>query len=407
MTGGMKLVLSRRNTQKTAIAAVIMSFFVLSDYATLVYVVKIAAILLLLLTERRVRGGAYLRWIAGFLAISAASILWAADRGNALFYLAWILQAVGLALAIENSIHGQADIEYILRCFIVAGLALMVRMLMSTSLSALGSFRLGNMRGFNANEIALKASIACISAFYQYTRSRRRGQRIGLMTATVLLALFVFLTGSRKGTVMVLAGIVLYNLVRSGSWVRYLRNILISALIVAAFLIVVTRVEALNNVLGARLIRLLNMFDADADTAAIGNSISNRLDFISIGMDLFRDRPLFGYGLGNYQNVSGLNLYAHNNYVELLVDLGLVGTAIYYTIYASNIVNILRIIRRRRELLAVMLAFSAMLLVVEYGLVTFQSDYVQIIIALSYAAVRVVRAESAGGGATQKRRSAA
>lgn len=37
--------------------------------------------------------------------------------------------------------------------------------------------------------------------------------------------------------------------------------------------------------------------------------------------------------------VGTAGVYAHNNYVELLVDLGLVGTVAYYYIYVSALIK--------------------------------------------------------------------
>ncbi len=55
--------------------------------------------------------------------------------------------------------------------------------------------------------------------------------------------------------------------------------------------------------------------------------------------DLFMANPFFGVGLANFQQHSVTGLYAHSNYVELLADTGIIGFAIYYSIYLMVWIN--------------------------------------------------------------------
>ncbi|MDD5406638.1 MAG: O-antigen ligase family protein [Sulfurovaceae bacterium] len=64
-----------------------------------------------------------------------------------------------------------------------------------------------------------------------------------------------------------------------------------------------------------------------------GTSTGYRLKFISIGEDLIGDKPLLGYGVGSFSEVSGTGEYAHNNFIEVAVGLGIIGFFIYYSIY--------------------------------------------------------------------------
>lgn len=55
---------------------------------------------------------------------------------------------------------------------------------------------------------------------------------------------------------------------------------------------------------------------------------------IKFGIEIFKNKPLIIYGLNNYKILLfksiGFENYAHNNYIELKVDLGLIGVTIYY-----------------------------------------------------------------------------
>ena len=64
---------------------------------------------------------------------------------------------------------------------------------------------------------------------------------------------------------------------------------------------------------------------------------------IQYGMDYFKERPLLGHGIENfrylYAQEVGKETYSHNNYIELLVNNGIVGLLLYYSFYISVILK--------------------------------------------------------------------
>jgi len=73
-------------------------------------------------------------------------------------------------------------------------------------------------------------------------------------------------------------------------------------------------------------------------TAAEDGSISARTGAIYTSLDLIKKQPFFGYGLGNSDNVVGIA--THNNYLELAVDLGIIGLLVYLAIVAVSFIEI-------------------------------------------------------------------
>src|SRR5690606_5202301 len=63
------------------------------------------------------------------------------------------------------------------------------------------------------------------------------------------------------------------------------------------------------------------------------NSFDIRADLLSRGIGAFLDAPLFGHGLWGFGRASGLGTYAHNTFVEVAVDFGLLGSALYWIGY--------------------------------------------------------------------------
>lgn len=67
----------------------------------------------------------------------------------------------------------------------------------------------------------------------------------------------------------------------------------------------------------------------DSNNVAV-ESDKIRTDMISIALQGWKNHILFGNGFNSFILKSGFNTYSHNNYVELLYNVGLVGTIIFY-----------------------------------------------------------------------------
>ena len=51
---------------------------------------------------------------------------------------------------------------------------------------------------------------------------------------------------------------------------------------------------------------------------------------IEFGLHLFREKPIHGYGIGNYASMYHIATYSHNNYIELMVSGGAIALVMYY-----------------------------------------------------------------------------
>jgi len=87
--------------------------------------------------------------------------------------------------------------------------------------------------------------------------------------------------------------------------------------------------------------RMEDAVDALSGTGGDG-SANVRMSMITEGWKIFKDRILFGYGATNYSVVSRFGTYAHNNFIEVLVDFGLVGFVLYYLVYWNAFRNLLK-----------------------------------------------------------------
>jgi O-antigen ligase len=81
-----------------------------------------------------------------------------------------------------------------------------------------------------------------------------------------------------------------------------------------------------NTVMGSRIQNGMHREDGSTQT---------RLKLSLIGLRLCLERPIFGWGLGEFPTASGTGMYAHNEWAELLGTTGVIGFLLYMSVYLT------------------------------------------------------------------------
>ena len=163
-----------------------------------------------------------------------------------------------------------------------------------------------------------------------------------------------------------------------------LRIIAVLAFLVALFYLIMS-VPELYGTIGVRIESMLDHIIEDGGDF----SMSLRQVFISHAQDMFFEKPILGYGINNFivkigQRV-GIATYAHNNYYEILADLGIVGFATYYGYYFYLAISLLKIWRKSSgSMVRLMLVWVAVIMVCEYGLVSYYQVYIHMTLCCAY-----------------------
>lgn len=142
------------------------------------------------------------------------------------------------------------------------------------------------------------------------------------------------ISASRKGIVLALCLVsyVVLSILLKGGRFRY-AYVLILALIVMAGIPIAMEVLSAN----AGDVPVIRR--AQMALEGGGHSTLQRLEMIHVGSELFWQRPVLGYGLGMFAHVSGMGMYAHNNYCELAVNGGILAIVLYYCIHGVVLVH--------------------------------------------------------------------
>jgi len=141
-------------------------------------------------------------------------------------------------------------------------------------------------------------------------------------------------------------------------------------------LIIIGSVAMMYNMDFDKLTRLfdliMNRFDFMSNTIASNsnnfNSTGIRKALILFGLEAFQENPLFGIGIGNFHIISTVlpssqsGKWAENNYIELLVDVGIFGMILFYTMYIYTLYKIKFIVKKNLKYLLYYSTFLLLLM---------------------------------------------
>lgn len=178
--------------------------------------------------------------------------------------------------------------------------------------------------------------------------SRSTRARLAWTTATIAVCVGVYLTQSRGGFVALAVATVVWF---AAAGRRYAR-LLVLAPVIAGMLLLLPGV-------GSRLGTLTQLNVAAAEGG--DGSLVGRIGAWRIGFAIFRDHPVLGVGAGNYADVEpdyegdsgqtrAVTLAAHNLYLEIAAEGGLLGLSTWLLFFGSMVFVTLRALLLARNL---------------------------------------------------------
>lgn len=162
----------------------------------------------------------------------------------------------------------------------------------------------------------------------------------------ILAVVLGMVTGSRKSVLAFCLGALLYVFLY-GKFVPKQKNkkrgdlLLVIFLLVALFYACFNN-EILYNILGSRLEGAWETIFGSGEGEA---SAIERSKMIQSAWEMFKQKPLFGWGIEGFASNSGFGVYSHNNYTETLVSFGLIGFVFMYFLKLKLIVNSIKMMK--------------------------------------------------------------
>ncbi len=242
----------------------------------------------------------------------------------------------------------------------------------------------GTMGNPNALSITMVLNIAASMIYLQQDIDRK--YKI-LNVLNIILAFYmIILTVSRTGLILgaFLVFVYIFTMLKDIKRVGYLVGII---LLIVVYLLFFADTAKILKYLEDVSIRLLNVVNT-LSGADMEKSTLERKEYIEKGLEMFFDHPFGGIGIDTFRYYYGG--YSHNNFVELLLGVGLIGELLYYSIFALLFVKIYKV--ENRDLRLYLTSIVTALLLVDMGSVSYYDKQILLmLIYIGYIAEKYMR----------------
>ena len=328
-------------------------------------------------------------WYLLFFGFAEASSLWAVSSSQAFFkYIRLMILILIISVGIAQYVRTTNDLTRLMKIFMLSVLtAGVVEFIMTPPEAIKDGYFGGYFSGNNTNTFGYMALCSTIMSFYLAYVKR---QKIWYLLAPVFFV-FCLLSSSRKAMLISILGVCLVIFFSFGKK-RHFLHLAIAAAVALILIILSLKIDFLYELIGNRIVTMLDFYKKDSQYTQLVNSLALRDYYIEFAKQMFRQKPIIGHGFANFSTMLynegdvGFGVYAHNNYWEILADLGIVGFIIYYWFYAYLIIKfIIRLIKNKEDdVLAFSIPMIISIMILEWGVVSMASFYTQIVLSILF-----------------------
>ena len=330
-------------------------------------------------------------WYAVFTAYSALSCLWSSylDANMASYFLRMVV-IIAMITSVSIYVDSPEDLERIIKLYIFSMLVIVLMEFLTVPVSEWADGGMGShFSGSNSNGVAFLVFCAELMAFYEFYSRGKKAYAV----LVVLFLFFIILSSSRKAMFASIAGPMMFVLFST-----YKKNYFFNILTITGLAVLIITYIMIDdnayNAIGKRFDSMLTFWFEDRDHQ-VDNSLYMRSYYIDLAKRMFLESPLFGKGMGNFAKIIDRvymldGVYSHNNFWQILSELGLFGFLIYYSLYVVILIRLAKgafINKSRINML--FFTFMILLITLETGLVTYNSKMPHVVIAIAYAATYI------------------
>lgn len=363
--------------------------------AVFVRITFVLFVLSSLICGKKIKINGLLLWGILFWGFYFLSMVWAKNPNDTMYYLNNAIQTIGIFLCIPLIINNKEDIDSIFKLIIISLVYTSIVLIIRTPQNVWGTDFIGEVIGLNRNTVGLRLSIGFIICIYligSYLKNKK-GEKLKIFMLFIIAILFAsisLLTGSKKALIVLILGFVSYEIINSKGLKLFFKVLLVSIIL---FLIIYLtfNIPVLYDAIGSRLEHLYLTITGTAKRGQIDGSLLERQFYINQAKILFKRNPIIGYGGNNFvQHLREVGYfkhiaYSHNNIWELLCTLGIVGFTIYYYMWIKLLLTLIKNYKmQKQEKTLLFTIIISILLFLDYGNVSYISDFNMILIAIIY-----------------------
>ena len=264
----------------------------------------------------------------------------------------------------------------ILSCMWISVLIIIIE---EASNIAAGETRIGD--SLSGNVVSVGAYLGLLSVFLSYICCKERKMFYWISLATNVA--FMLLTGSKVCLLILVIDLYLFLKVSK----KKRQDFFLVGIIVLVLAFVIFSVPYFYQIIGFRIEDMMfQMFGIGE--GHYSNSTRSREILIKEGLKFMWDYPIFGGGEKYFgSKTSTVYAYSHNNYIDIVVNFGLVGFLIYYVPVLRNLVFMIRTRKKAGNIAELCIALMIMRLVVDMTMMTHSEPcigYIPMIMSFVY-----------------------
>ena len=293
--------------------------------------------------------------------------------------------------------QNERAIKWILFASIIGSLILAIRVVIAYGgvgamieyASKAGEHRVGELT--NENTIGLFMASAALSCICLLFFSKGIVKKILLSVLMVVFIAMLLLTGSKKAMVFIVVGclIFLFFITRKQ---RFGTKVFIATIILLLVFVIIYAVSniAAFGTIKTRLEQLLNVIFLGEEAT---HTDGTRFNMMEDGLQAFLQSPIFGNGTAYSYEL--FDTYSHNNFVEILMNYGIVGFTIYYLPYIFLVPKLWKLAKNKDIYAMYFLVYIALQILLSIGWVNYYERIPQLLTAAAwgYVSAKSIRGE--------------
>lgn len=328
----------------------------------------------------------YSMWYILLLIFSFVSLLWATEPAISSIYN--MVVSFVITFCFITVLDTNEKLDLCVKVFVLSADIMGVLLILTGQLSFdFNSERLGESVTGNANIFSSLMMIAAVFAIWvMFYKTNKKLDKMLYFASYLFILAMMAISGGRKTIVAVIACTIFFIIFKNGTKsFKILKNMLLAVAFVIIIYNVVMKVPLFYEFVGQRFEELFKIFSGG--TSAV-HSDRTREIMVGLALDRWQERPLFGYGIDTFKyynrEVTGYFYYAHNNYVEILYDFGIVGFFMYYGYLFTLGYSLMKTKQNNIEYKVLGLALLIEVLVFDFGGVSYCTNTIQIVLSLAY-----------------------
>ncbi len=203
---------------------------------------------------------------------------------------------------------------------------------------------------------------------------------------SVIPIVYCITSGSRMAILILLVSIIILLLSKRGK--NKLTTFFIWFFSILTLIIIINYISSQDFFVFKRFEKTFNIFKSDY-LHTVDNSSDTRLRMMIDGFKWFLDKPLFGYGTDQYGILYaehyGMYRYSHSNFIEVLVNHGIVGFTVYYSLYVYIAYYIFKAVKMK-------LNYSVMMLIILGFFAVTNVFFVMLYLKITYVLIGILLA---------------